>query len=77
MKKLPLSFVTIVAVTLSGTSARAAEEPWTRIQLDAKYDAKEVAVLKTSAGEMVVEFWPEVSTEDRRELQDFGEERIL
>src|SRR5258705_11159845 len=61
MKTLLLSFVTIVAVALSGTSVRAAEETKPDAKSDAKSDAKEVAVLKTSAGEMVVEFWPEVA----------------
>src|SRR5258705_4865255 len=61
MKTLLLSFVTIVAVALSGTSARAAEETKPDAKSDAKSDAKEVAVLKTSDGEMVVEFWPEVA----------------
>lgn len=61
MKKLLFSFVAIVAVTLSGTPARAAEETKPDAKSDAKSDAKEVAVLKTSAGEMVVEFWPEVA----------------
>jgi peptidyl-prolyl cis-trans isomerase B (cyclophilin B) len=49
--KLPLfSFLVacaLSAIALSPTSARAAD--------------KEVAVLKTSQGEMVVEFWPEVA----------------
>ena len=49
--KLPLFSIlfacALSAVTLLPTSARAAD--------------KEVAVLKTSQGEMVIEFWPDVA----------------
>jgi peptidyl-prolyl cis-trans isomerase B (cyclophilin B) len=49
MKQLLLSLLTTCAVGLLAAPAAHAQ------------DAKEVAVLKTSAGEMVVEFWPEVA----------------
>ncbi len=42
----------LLLVTLSLVSVRAE---------DKKKDVKEVAVIKTTAGEMVVEFWPEVA----------------
>ena len=53
MKKLLHSFLlTTTALALAfAPAARAAEEK----------AAKEVAVIKTAAGEMVVEFWPEVA----------------
>lgn len=53
MKNLLHSFLlTTTALALAlAPAARAAEEK----------SAKEVAVIKTSAGEMVVEFWPEVA----------------
>ena len=38
---------------------------------------KEVAVLKTSDGEMVVEFWPEVAPEDRGKFQETGARGFL
>lgn len=50
MKTLLLSFLTTAALVLTPTT-RAADEK----------AAKEVAVIKTSAGEMVVEFWPDVA----------------
>ncbi len=50
MKTHLLSFLTTAALVLTPAS-RAADEK----------AAKEVAVIKTSAGEMVVEFWPEVA----------------
>lgn len=48
--KLPI-FSLLAALTLSTVASLTARAA----------DAKEVAVLKTSAGEMVVEFWPEVA----------------
>ena len=32
----------------------------------------EVAVIKTSRGEMAIEFWPDVGAENGRKLQDAG-----
>ena len=52
MKSLFLSLITTTALALVAVpAARAADEK----------AVKEVAVLKTSAGEMVVEFWPETA----------------
>jgi peptidyl-prolyl cis-trans isomerase B (cyclophilin B) len=51
MKSFLLSLTTTIAL-LAAPALRAADE---------KPAAKEVAVIKTAAGEMVVEFWPEVA----------------
>ncbi len=52
MKSLFLSLITTAALAIAAApTARAAEEK----------AAKEVAVIKTSAGEMVIEFWPETA----------------
>lgn len=48
MKKLLFAIASTFALSLAAVSVQAE-------------DAKEVAVLKTSKGEMVVEFWPEVA----------------
>jgi peptidyl-prolyl cis-trans isomerase B (cyclophilin B) len=48
----------VAALTLGLVTARADETK----KADAKKsDAKEVAVIKTSAGDMVIEFWPDVA----------------
>ena len=52
MKSLFLTLITTAALAIAATpAARAADEK----------AAKEVAVFKTSAGEMVIEFWPETA----------------
>jgi peptidyl-prolyl cis-trans isomerase B (cyclophilin B) len=62
MKSLIFSFATTCAVAFScATQPLHAEESKSETKPEAKSDAKEVAVLKTSAGEMVIEFWPEVA----------------
>jgi peptidyl-prolyl cis-trans isomerase B (cyclophilin B) len=59
--------LTILALALSGPIARAADatnkpaEPPKAAKDDKKSDAKEVAVITTSEGVMVAEFWPEVA----------------
>ena len=52
MKTLFLSLITTTALVLAAAPAARAED---------EKAAKEVAVIKTSAGEMVVEFWPETA----------------
>lgn len=53
-----LALAVVVGLSLGLVTARA-EEPKKE---EAKADkAKEVAVIKTSAGEMVIEFWPDVA----------------
>lgn len=62
MKQLLLSLLTTCAVgLLAAPTARA-------------QDAKEVAVLKTSAGEMVVEFWPEVAPKTVENFQKLAKD---
>jgi peptidyl-prolyl cis-trans isomerase B (cyclophilin B) len=56
MKNLILAC--LVGVSLGLVNARAAEEPKKE---EPKKDVKEVAVIKTTAGEMVAEFWPDVA----------------
>jgi peptidyl-prolyl cis-trans isomerase B (cyclophilin B) len=59
MNKLILAGLVSVAVSLS---ALAQAEKKDEAKADAaKSDAKEVAVIKTSEGEMVIEFWPDVA----------------
>jgi peptidyl-prolyl cis-trans isomerase B (cyclophilin B) len=57
MKSVFLSLLTTAALVLAGGSVSAADEK----EKPAKAEAKEVAVIKTSAGEMVVAFWPDVA----------------
>jgi peptidyl-prolyl cis-trans isomerase B (cyclophilin B) len=46
----------------SGSATAAAEsKPSTKVPVPSTAPAKEVAVIKTSMGEMVVEFWPDVA----------------
>lgn len=52
------AYVCLAALTLGLVTARA-DEP--KKDETKKADAKEVAVIKTSAGEMVAEFWPDVA----------------
>ena len=57
MKSFPFSLLTACALAaLTLTGARAQDE-----KPADKSAAKEVAVIKTAAGEMVVEFWPDVA----------------
>ena len=59
MNKLILAGLVSAAVSLS---ALAQAEKKDEAKADAaKSDAKEVAVIKTSEGEMVIEFWPDVA----------------
>lgn len=48
----------LVGLSLGFVNARAADEPKKE---EPKKDVKEVAVIKTTAGEMVAEFWPDVA----------------
>ena len=50
-----------LALAVALVTVRAAENEKKDEKKTEKGDAKEVAVLKTSEGEMVVEFWPEVA----------------
>ena len=59
MNKRILAGLVSVAVSLSALAqAEKKDEPKSDA---AKTDAKEVAVIKTSEGEMVLEFWPDVA----------------
>lgn len=60
MKRL---FACCFALSLAAISALAQDEkkPEPASETEAAEPVKEVAVIKTSAGEMVVEFWPEVA----------------
>src|SRR5437870_79701 len=53
--------VCFLALAVALVTVRAAENEKKDEKKTEKGDAKEVAVLKTSEGEMVVEFWPEVA----------------
>jgi peptidyl-prolyl cis-trans isomerase B (cyclophilin B) len=59
MNKLILSGLVSAAVSLSAL-AQAEKKDEARAATS-KSDAKEVAVIKTSEGEMVIEFWPDVA----------------
>jgi len=59
MNKLILSGLVSAAVSLSAL-AQAEKKDEARTATS-KSDAKEVAVIKTSEGEMVIEFWPDVA----------------
>lgn len=62
MKPLLFSLVTTCALGLFGAAHSIhAQETKSDSKSEPKAAAKEVAVLKTSAGEMVIEFWPEVA----------------
>jgi peptidyl-prolyl cis-trans isomerase B (cyclophilin B) len=62
MKPLLFSIVTTCVLGLFGaTYSIPAQETKSDSKPEPKAGAKEVAVLKTSAGEMVIEFWPEVA----------------
>lgn len=54
MKNLVLSLLTTLALGAVAAHAQDAKP-------EAKSDAKEVAVVKTNVGEMVLEFWPDVA----------------
>ena len=56
MKNLILTC--LVGLSLGLVNAHAADEPK---KDEPKKDVKEVAVIKTTAGEMVAEFWPDVA----------------
>ena len=61
--KLLFTLVALSLLSLTGYSADAKkEEPKAAVATDDKKPAiKEVAVIKTSEGEMVLEFWPDVA----------------
>ena len=64
--KIPLLFIAaMITTSLAITPATRAE------------DAKEVAVLKTSAGEMVVEFWPDVAPKHVANFKKLAKRWIL
>jgi peptidyl-prolyl cis-trans isomerase B (cyclophilin B) len=50
-----------MGLVLGLTGVRAADEPKKTDSKDAKSSSNEVAVMKTSMGEMVFEFWPDVA----------------
>jgi peptidyl-prolyl cis-trans isomerase B (cyclophilin B) len=64
MKKLLLSIATVFALGLIVAPAARAE------------DAKEVAVLKTSQGEIVVEFWPDVAPKTVENFKKLANEKF-
>jgi peptidyl-prolyl cis-trans isomerase B (cyclophilin B) len=55
MKTLFISLLATAALVFAGSASAADDKPATAAA------AKEVAVIKTSAGEMVVAFWPDVA----------------
>jgi len=65
MKKFWLSCVMVLslglAIAFGQADKKEAEKKDDKEAKPAKSDAKEVAVIKTTEGEMVVEFWPEVA----------------
>src|SRR5204863_622641 len=67
MKRIWLSSALVLSLSLASAFAQAekkeAEKKDEKKEAvpPAKTDGKEVAVIKTTAGEMVVEFWPEVA----------------
>ncbi len=68
MKKPLFSLISIVALCLAAAPLWAADEP--------KPDAKEVAVLKTSKGEMVVEFWSDVAPKTVENFKKLAREKF-
>ena len=50
-----------MSLALGLATARAADTNKTEVKTETKAAIKEVAVVKTSEGEMVLEFWPEVA----------------
>ena len=68
MKKPLLSLVSVLTFTLASAPLFAAE--------DAKPAAKEVAVLKTSAGEMIVEFWSDVAPKTVENFKKLANEKF-
>ena len=61
MNKFFSTFLGAAAFGFLGSMTWAADEAKPEAKAEAKPDAAEVAVIKTAAGEMVVEFWPEVA----------------
>ena len=51
----------LVALSLAGASASAQPSPQTPVNAPTPQATAEVAVIKTSAGEMTLEFWPDVA----------------
>jgi hypothetical protein len=83
-----LSSFCILGLALSLGLARADEPKKEETKPDAAKPAEskenknsvsksEVAVIKTTEGEMVVEFWPDVAPQDRREFQEAGQGWLL
>ena len=58
MKTLTLTLICLFGLAVGLTTMVHADDPK---KDDSKKDAKEVAVIKTTAGEMVIEFWPDVA----------------
>src|ERR687884_491059 len=59
--KLSLLFCCMLGLALGVARARGEEQKKSEEKKSMEKNKNEVAVLKTSAGEMVVEFWPEVA----------------
>lgn len=58
MKTLTLTLICLFGLAVGLTTIVRADDPK---KDEPKKDAKEVAVIKTSAGEMVIELWPDVA----------------
>src|SRR6478735_9099921 len=61
MNKFFSTFLSATAIGFLSSTTWAADEAKPEAKAEAKPEAAEVAVIKTAAGEMVVEFWPEVA----------------
>jgi peptidyl-prolyl cis-trans isomerase B (cyclophilin B) len=65
MRKMPILALGLLTGLLSLQSAEpktdADKKESASVKSEKKSDAKEVAVMKTSEGEMVIEFWPDVA----------------
>jgi len=61
----------------SGTNAVPGTDKKSDPKAGATTAVKEVAVIKTTEGEMVIEFWPGRRPQDHREFQNPGKEGVL
>ncbi len=75
MKPTLFCCLLVCSLGLANVRGQEANKPEEKKPMDT--NQKEVAVLKTSDGEMVVEFWPDVAPEDGREFQETGARRLL
>ncbi|PYK02415.1 MAG: peptidylprolyl isomerase, partial [Verrucomicrobia bacterium] len=76
MKKFWFSCVMVLslglAIAFGQADKKEGEKKDDKEAKPAKSDAKEVAVIKTTEGEMVVEFWPEVAPKTVENFKTLG-----